>query len=111
MQKPEAARFTAGRFYIDNQLSTAGRKWHRTLSQRRRSRDVHHSKFGGAMSRFGVSAPIGTSTEIIEKLNKEIDAIVTDANIRARLVGLGFQPMSLRFSARLGHGRAPETDQ
>ena len=49
-----------------------------------------------ASSWFGVGAPKGTSREIIEKLNKEIDAIVADPNMRARLVGLGFQPMSLR---------------
>ncbi len=48
-----------------------------------------------ASSWFGVGAPKGTSTEIIEKLNKEIDAIVAEPNMKARLVGLGLQPMSL----------------
>jgi Tripartite tricarboxylate transporter family receptor len=42
-----------------------------------------------ASSWFGVGAPKGTSTEIIEKLNKEIDAIVAEPNMKARLVGLG----------------------
>ena len=51
-----------------------------------------------ASSWFGVGAPKGTSTEIIEKLNKEIDAIVAELNMKARLVGLGLQPMSLTFA-------------
>ena len=48
-----------------------------------------------------LGAPKGTSTEIIEKLNKEIDAIVAEPNMKARLVGLGLQPMSLT-SAEFG---------
>jgi tripartite-type tricarboxylate transporter receptor subunit TctC len=44
---------------------------------------------------YGVGTPRGTSTEIIEKLRKEIDAIVTEPNMKTRLVGLGLQPMSL----------------
>ena len=54
-----------------------------------------------ASSWFGVGAPKDTSTEIIEKLNKEIDAIVAEPNMKARLVGLGLQPMSLT-SAEFG---------
>jgi len=54
-----------------------------------------------ASSWFGVGAPKGTSTEIIEKLNKEIDAIVAEPNMKARLVALGLQPMSLT-SAEFG---------
>jgi hypothetical protein len=48
-----------------------------------------------ASSWYGVGAPKGTSTEIIEKLKRGIDALVADPNMRARLVGLGLQPMSL----------------
>src|SRR5262245_21952645 len=48
-----------------------------------------------ASSWFGVGAPKGTSAEIIEKLNKEINATVAEPNIKARLAGLGLQPMSL----------------
>ena len=44
---------------------------------------------------YGVGAPKGTSTEIIEKLNKDINAVVTEPNMKARLVGLGLQPMPL----------------
>ena len=54
-----------------------------------------------ASSWFGVGAPKGTSTKIIEKLNEEIDAIVAEPNMKARLVGLGLQPMSLT-SAEFG---------
>jgi tripartite-type tricarboxylate transporter receptor subunit TctC len=44
---------------------------------------------------YGVGAPKGTSTEIIEKLNREISAVVAEPNMKARLAGLGLQPMSL----------------
>ena len=44
---------------------------------------------------YGVGAPKGTSTEIIEKLNREINAVVDEPNMKARLAGLGLQPMSL----------------
>jgi tripartite-type tricarboxylate transporter receptor subunit TctC len=44
---------------------------------------------------YGVGAPKGTSTEIVEKLNKDINAVVTEPNMKARLVGLGLQPMPL----------------
>jgi tripartite-type tricarboxylate transporter receptor subunit TctC len=38
---------------------------------------------------FGVGAPRNTPVEIIDKLNKEIDAGVADSKIRARLADLG----------------------
>jgi tripartite-type tricarboxylate transporter receptor subunit TctC len=38
---------------------------------------------------FGMSAPKGTSPEIIEKLNKEINAALADPGIKARLADLG----------------------
>jgi tripartite-type tricarboxylate transporter receptor subunit TctC len=44
---------------------------------------------------YGVGAPRGTSTEVIEKLNKDINAIVTEPGMKARLVGLGLQPVPL----------------
>ena len=44
---------------------------------------------------YGVGAPKGTSTEIIEKLNNDINAVVTEPNMKGRLVGLGLQPMPL----------------
>ncbi len=41
---------------------------------------------------YGVSAPKGTPAEIIEKLNKEINAIIVDPAIKTRLVDLGAEP-------------------
>src|SRR5262249_34694134 len=38
---------------------------------------------------FGVGAPRNTSPEIVEKLNKEINAALTDPNVKARLADLG----------------------
>jgi tripartite-type tricarboxylate transporter receptor subunit TctC len=38
---------------------------------------------------FGMSAPKGTPSEIVEKLNKEINAGLADARIKARLADLG----------------------
>src|SRR6266446_272414 len=63
-----------------------------------------------ASSWFGIGAPKGTSTDIIEKLNKEIDAVVGKPNMKARLVGLGLQPMSLT-SAEFGKFIADQTDK
>jgi len=63
-----------------------------------------------ASSWFGVGAPKGTSTEIIEKLNNEIDAIIAEPNMKARLVGLGLQPKSLT-SAEFGKFIADQIDK
>ena len=37
----------------------------------------------------GIGAPAGTPPEIVEKLNKEINAALTDPNVKARLADLG----------------------
>lgn len=42
-----------------------------------------------ASSWQGIGAPRNTPAEIIEKLNKEINASLADANIKARLADLG----------------------
>jgi len=42
----------------------------------------------------GIGAPNRTSTEIIEKLNKEINAVVADPKMQTSLVGIGLTPMS-----------------
>jgi tripartite-type tricarboxylate transporter receptor subunit TctC len=44
---------------------------------------------------YGVGAPKGTSTEIIEKLNNDINAVVAESGMKARLVGLGLQPLPM----------------
>jgi len=59
---------------------------------------------------YGVGAPKNTSTEIIEKLNKEIDAVVADPDTKARLVGLGVPPKSMT-SAEFGKFIANETEK
>jgi tripartite-type tricarboxylate transporter receptor subunit TctC len=38
---------------------------------------------------YGIGAPKNTPTEIVEKLNKEINAALADPNLKARLADLG----------------------
>jgi tripartite-type tricarboxylate transporter receptor subunit TctC len=38
---------------------------------------------------FGVGAPKNTPAEIVDKLNKEINAALADSNVKARLADLG----------------------
>jgi tripartite-type tricarboxylate transporter receptor subunit TctC len=38
---------------------------------------------------FGIGAPKNTPTEILDKLNNEINAAVADPNMKARLADLG----------------------
>jgi len=49
----------------------------------------------------GIGAPRNTPTEIIERLNKEINAALADAKMRARLADLGGVPMPMS-SAEFG---------
>ena len=58
----------------------------------------------------GIGAPKGTPSAIIEKLNNEINAVVADPNIKARLVGLGVAPMSMT-PAEFGKLIADHTDK
>jgi tripartite-type tricarboxylate transporter receptor subunit TctC len=44
---------------------------------------------------FGVGAPKGTSAEVVEKVNNEINAGLADAKLKARLSDLGGVPMSM----------------
>jgi tripartite-type tricarboxylate transporter receptor subunit TctC len=44
---------------------------------------------------FGVAAPKNTPVEIVDKLNKEINAGLADPNIKARLADLGGSPLIL----------------
>jgi tripartite-type tricarboxylate transporter receptor subunit TctC len=44
---------------------------------------------------FGVAAPRNTPVEIVDKLNKEINAGLADPNIKARLADLGGSPLIL----------------
>jgi tripartite-type tricarboxylate transporter receptor subunit TctC len=63
-----------------------------------------------ASALYGIGAPQRTSAEIIEKLNKEINAVVADPNLTARLVDLGVEPMSMA-SAEFGKFMADETEK
>lgn len=58
----------------------------------------------------GVGAPRSTPGEIIERLNKEINAVVADPKTSARLVGLGSVPMSMT-AAEFGKLIADEADK
>jgi tripartite-type tricarboxylate transporter receptor subunit TctC len=44
---------------------------------------------------YGLGAPKGTPTEIIEKLNKTSSAALADPDTKSRLVSLGVEPMSM----------------
>ena len=41
---------------------------------------------------YGIGAPRNTPAEVIEKLNKEVNAVVADPKIKARLADLGVEP-------------------
>jgi tripartite-type tricarboxylate transporter receptor subunit TctC len=56
----------------------------------------------------GIGAPKNTPAEIIDKLNKEINAALADPNMRARLADLGAVPMPMT-PAQLGKFIADET--
>jgi tripartite-type tricarboxylate transporter receptor subunit TctC len=44
---------------------------------------------------FGIGAPKNTPAEIVDKLNKEINAALADPKLKARLADLGAEPMSM----------------
>jgi tripartite-type tricarboxylate transporter receptor subunit TctC len=46
-----------------------------------------------ASALFGVGAPKNTPKEVIEKLNKEINAVLAEPAIKARLIELGGEPL------------------
>jgi tripartite-type tricarboxylate transporter receptor subunit TctC len=59
---------------------------------------------------YGVGAPKDTPAEVIEKLNKEINAVTADPLIKARLAGLGVNALSMT-SAAFGKFVADETEK
>ena len=79
---------------------TAGRNYSR-LSGRRRYE---------ASTWLGLAAPHGTPAEIIETLNREINAGLADAKIKAQLRELGHVPMPMS-AAEFGKFIADETDK
>jgi len=48
---------------------------------------------------YGVGAPKDTPAEIIDKLNKEINAVAADPNVISRLAGLGVHPTPMTSAA------------
>ncbi len=58
----------------------------------------------------GVCAPSNTPTEIIDRLNREINAALTDGNLKARLAELGGQPFA-GTPAEFGKFLATETEK
>jgi tripartite-type tricarboxylate transporter receptor subunit TctC len=58
----------------------------------------------------GIGAPKDTSAVIIDKLNKEINAILADPKTEARLLALGVEPMSMT-PAEFGKFIADETEK
>jgi tripartite-type tricarboxylate transporter receptor subunit TctC len=59
---------------------------------------------------YGICAPKDTPAAIIEKLNTEITAGVTDANMKARFLRLGVEPRSMT-SGEFGKFIADETEK
>ena len=59
---------------------------------------------------FGIGAPKNTPKDIVDKLNKEINAGLADATLKARLVDLGGVPMSVT-PAEFGKFIADETEK
>ena len=59
---------------------------------------------------FGVGAPKATPAEIVEKLNKEINAALADHKVKARLADLGGTPMPMT-PANFGGLIADETEK
>jgi tripartite-type tricarboxylate transporter receptor subunit TctC len=59
---------------------------------------------------YGVGAPKDTPAEVIDKLNNEINTVAADPLIKARLTGLGVDPMSMT-SAAFGKLIADETEK
>jgi tripartite-type tricarboxylate transporter receptor subunit TctC len=59
---------------------------------------------------YGLGAPKDTPAEVIDKLNREINAVAVDPLIKARLAGLGVDPV-LMTSAEFGKFIADQTEK
>jgi tripartite-type tricarboxylate transporter receptor subunit TctC len=59
---------------------------------------------------YGIGAPNGTRAEIVDKLNKEINAALADPKLKARLADLGNAPLALS-PADFGKFIADETEK
>jgi tripartite-type tricarboxylate transporter receptor subunit TctC len=63
-----------------------------------------------ASSSFGLGAPQAIPAEIVDKLNKEVNAALNDPKIKARLADLGGVPMPM-MPAEFGKFIADETEK
>jgi tripartite-type tricarboxylate transporter receptor subunit TctC len=63
-----------------------------------------------AIGWYGLGAPKDTPAAIIDKLNNEINAVLADPTIKARLFALGAEPMPMT-SAAFGKFMSDETDK
>ena len=59
---------------------------------------------------FGLGAPKNTPPEIVEKLNKEINAVLADPKVKARLADLGSEPLT-GSPAEIGRMLVNETEK
>ena len=60
---------------------------------------------------YGIGAPKGTPAEIIDKLNQDINAVLTDPKMKARMADLGMTVQISRTSAEYGAFIADETEK
>jgi tripartite-type tricarboxylate transporter receptor subunit TctC len=65
---------------------------------------------GYEASTYGIDAPKNTPAEIVQKLNREINAALADPKMKARLADLGGVPMSMT-PAEFGKFIADETEK
>jgi tripartite-type tricarboxylate transporter receptor subunit TctC len=63
-----------------------------------------------ASSLYGIGAPMNTPAEIVDKLNKEVNAALADPRMRAQLAGLGGTPLP-GSPAEFGRLIADETEK
>ena len=59
---------------------------------------------------YGIGAPAGTSTEIVEKLGRDISSVVADPDTNVRLIGVGLEPKFMT-STEFGKFIADETER
>ena len=59
---------------------------------------------------LGIGAPKDTPSDVVARLNKEINTVVADPEMTKRLLGMGVEPMPMT-PAEFGKFMAAETDK